>query len=105
MPRAPRAWAKRAPCSGIVRAPPGKFYASRPPQTVDFTRILRFTAAASAYTAATRRTAKAPMLDWLIGSCDVFGLPCQNWMLALAGALIIYLAALAVLQKRQPHVH
>ncbi len=45
------------------------------------------------------------MLDWLIGSCDVFGLPCQNWMLALAGALIIYLAALAVLQKRQPHVH
>jgi hypothetical protein len=45
------------------------------------------------------------MLDWLIGSCDLFGLPCQNWMLALTGGFIVYLGALAVLRKHEPHVH
>ena len=45
------------------------------------------------------------MLDWLVTSCDLFGLPCQNWMLAVAGGLALYLAALAYLEKRQPRVH
>jgi hypothetical protein len=39
---------------------------------------------------------KAAMLDWLVGSCDIFGLPCQNWMLVVSGALLMYVAILAV---------
>ncbi len=36
------------------------------------------------------------MLDWLVGTCDLFGLPCQNWMLVVSGALLMYCAILAV---------
>ena len=39
------------------------------------------------------------MLDWLVTSCDLFGLPCQNWMLAVAGGFALYLAALTYLEN------
>jgi hypothetical protein len=36
------------------------------------------------------------MLDWLLDPFDLFGLPCQNWMLAVSGMLLTYIAVLAV---------
>lgn len=36
------------------------------------------------------------VLDWLIGNCDVFGLPCQNWMWVFALGLLLYIAALVI---------
>lgn len=41
------------------------------------------------------------MLHWLVGSCRVLGLNGQNWMLVIAGALVVYLAALAWIVRRQ----
>ena len=40
------------------------------------------------------------MLHWLVGSCHVFGLNAQNWMLVIAGALVVYLIGLALLRRR-----
>lgn len=39
------------------------------------------------------------MLQWLTGSCQVLGLNGQNWMLVIAGALVVYCAALIVLRQ------
>jgi hypothetical protein len=44
------------------------------------------------------------MMNWLVGNCDLFGLPCQNWMLVTGGGLLLYLAVLAIVQPRQPRV-
>ena len=41
------------------------------------------------------------MLDWLVSTCDLFGLPCQNWMLVVSGGLLMYVAILAVSQMVQ----
>ncbi|MGH6682600.1 MAG: hypothetical protein ACRECA_01520 [Pseudolabrys sp.] len=41
------------------------------------------------------------MLNWLIGNCDVFGLPCQNWMWVFGAGLLIYIAVLVVAGHRQ----
>ena len=42
------------------------------------------------------------MLQWLVGSCQVLGLNGQNWMLVIAGALVVYCLALFVLRRRHP---
>ena len=34
------------------------------------------------------------MLDWLTYDIDLFGLPAQNWMLLVGGALLLYIAIL-----------
>ena len=41
------------------------------------------------------------MLDWLTGNIELFGLPGQNWMLVLAGGLVLYIAVLAIGRHRQ----
>jgi hypothetical protein len=41
------------------------------------------------------------MMDWLIGNCDVLGLPCQNWMWVFGAAMVIYIAALVVAGRRR----
>jgi hypothetical protein len=41
------------------------------------------------------------MLNWLVGNCDLFGLPGQNWMLLVGGGLLIYGATLALVRWRR----
>ena len=41
------------------------------------------------------------MLDWLTGNCELFGFAGQNWMLVVAGGLLLYIALLAIGQRRQ----
>lgn len=43
------------------------------------------------------------MLRWLVGSYEVFGLDGQNWMLVIAGAFAVYLAALALIRRHRAH--
>jgi hypothetical protein len=49
---------------------------------------------------------KAPdpraMLNWLVGTCELFGLSGQNWMLLAAGALLIYVVTLLILRRHRP---
>jgi hypothetical protein len=42
------------------------------------------------------------MLNWLTGNCELFGLPGQNWMLVVAGGLLLYIAVLVIGSFRQP---
>ena len=43
------------------------------------------------------------MLRWLVGNFDVFGYSGQNWMLVVAGALLLYvLTLLLTRQSRTP---
>ena len=41
------------------------------------------------------------MMDWLIGNCDLLGLPCQNWMWVFGAGLLIYIAVLVVAGRRR----
>ncbi len=41
------------------------------------------------------------MLNWLTGNCELFGLTGQNWMLVVAGGLLLYIGVLAIGQRRQ----
>ena len=41
------------------------------------------------------------MLQWLISDCYLFGLPVQNWMWVLPSGLLLYLAVLTVIRRRQ----
>jgi len=41
------------------------------------------------------------MLDWMIGNCNLFGLPCQHWMLVFGGGFAAYLIVLIVAPARQ----
>jgi hypothetical protein len=36
------------------------------------------------------------MLNWLTNNYELFGLPGQNWMLVVAGGLLLYIAMLAI---------
>jgi hypothetical protein len=47
------------------------------------------------------RIASCAMLNWLTGNCEFFGLAGQNWMLLVAGGLLLYIAVLAIGQRRQ----
>ena len=40
------------------------------------------------------------MLNWLTGNFELFGLPGQNWMLVVAGGLLLYIAVLAIGRRR-----
>ncbi len=44
------------------------------------------------------------MLNWLTESSEWFGLPGQNWMLVVAGGLLLYMAALVIGSFRQTGV-
>jgi hypothetical protein len=44
------------------------------------------------------------MLNWLTGNCELFGLTGQNWMLVVAGGLLLYIAALAIGHRREAGV-
>jgi hypothetical protein len=45
------------------------------------------------------------MLHWLVGDCRLFGLTMQHWMPVVAGVLVIYIAVLVALNRRdQPHI-
>ena len=48
----------------------------------------------------TRDTLRA-VLQWLISDCRLFGLPVQNWMWVLPSGLLLYLAVLTVIRRRQ----
>ncbi len=41
------------------------------------------------------------VLQWLISDCRLFGLPVQNWMWVLPSGLLLYLAVLTVIRRRQ----
>jgi disulfide bond formation protein DsbB len=41
------------------------------------------------------------MLNWLTNNCDLLGFNGQNWMLVLAGGLLVYIAVLVIRQRRQ----
>jgi len=43
------------------------------------------------------------MLQWLVDSSRVLGLDTQNWMLVIAGALVAYLTALALIRRLRTH--
>jgi hypothetical protein len=45
------------------------------------------------------------VLDWLVASCDVFGLACQNWMLVLGGGVLLYIVMLIIVRRRQSGLH
>lgn len=45
------------------------------------------------------------MLNWLVGNCNLFGLPAQNWMLAVGGALALYVLTLVVARQRRANPH
>ena len=44
------------------------------------------------------------MLNWLTGNCELFGLAGQNWMLVVAGGLLLYMAVLVIGSFRQTGV-
>jgi hypothetical protein len=39
-------------------------------------------------------------LHWLVGDCQLFGLTVQNWMPLMIGMILVYIAALAVISRR-----
>jgi hypothetical protein len=41
------------------------------------------------------------MLNWLTGNCNLLGFNGQNWMLVLAGGLLLYIAVLVIGHRRQ----
>jgi len=41
------------------------------------------------------------MLNWLTENSEWFGLPGQNWMLVVAGGLLLYIAVLVIGSFRQ----
>jgi hypothetical protein len=45
------------------------------------------------------------MLNWLTSNCELFGLPGQNWMLVVAGGLLLYIAVLLIGSFRQTGAH
>ena len=42
------------------------------------------------------------MLNWLTENCELFGLPGQNWMLVVAGGLLLYIAVLVIGSAGKP---
>ena len=53
---------------------------------------------------ASSRHAFHAMLNWLTGNCELFGVTGQNWMLVVAGGLLLYIAVLAISHRRQTGV-
>jgi hypothetical protein len=51
----------------------------------------------------TRDTLRA-VLQWLISDCRLFGLPVQNWMWVLPSGLLLYLAVLTIIRRRQTSI-
>jgi hypothetical protein len=47
------------------------------------------------------RDAFNAMLNWLTGNCELFGSTGQNWMLVVAGGLLLYIVMLAISYRRQ----
>ena len=47
-----------------------------------------------------RDTVRA-VLNWLISDCDLFGLAAQNWMWVFPGGLLLYIAVLIFVRRRQ----
>jgi hypothetical protein len=45
------------------------------------------------------------MLNWLVGNSNLFGLPVQNWMLLVGGALALYILTLVVARQRRANSH
>jgi len=48
-----------------------------------------------------RRSLLDALLQWMLGSCHLFGLDIQIWMLAFAGIFILYGAAHLFLEGRR----
>jgi hypothetical protein len=42
------------------------------------------------------------MMNWLVDESELFGLAIQNWMLAIGGGLLIYIAILTIARRHQP---
>ena len=40
------------------------------------------------------------MLDWLVGNYELLGVTGQNWMLLIAGGLLLYIVMLFILRSR-----
>ncbi len=41
------------------------------------------------------------VLQWLIKDCHLFGLPAQNWMWVFPSGLLLYIAVLILMGRRQ----
>jgi hypothetical protein len=41
------------------------------------------------------------MAHWLVGDCNLLGLPAQNWMVLLGGGFALYVALLALAARRR----
>jgi hypothetical protein len=41
------------------------------------------------------------VLQWLISDCHLFGLAVQNWMWVFPSGLLLYMAVLIVIRRRQ----
>ena len=44
-------------------------------------------------------------MDWLTDNIELFGVPAQNWMLLLGGALLLYIGVLAFPRRRRSGTH
>jgi hypothetical protein len=44
-------------------------------------------------------------LIWLAANRVLFGVPAQNWMLVVGGALVLYIVVLIVAGNRQPRAN
>jgi hypothetical protein len=45
------------------------------------------------------------VINWLIGNFKLFGVDIQNWMLAAAGGLLLYIVILMIARRWQRGVH
>jgi hypothetical protein len=52
-------------------------------------------------TQAARNRIPLPMLNWLVGSIEIFGVGIQNWMVLMAASLVAYIATLAFTRRNQ----
>ena len=41
------------------------------------------------------------VLNWLTDNCEVLGLNGQNWMLVVAGGMLLYIAMLVIARRHQ----
>lgn len=50
------------------------------------------------------RDIASTVLNWLAANRVLFGVPAENWMLVIGGALLLYIGALAISARRHRRV-
>ena len=74
-----------------------------PHKAAYFISNLRNLTGSGAYNAAQslHRDTIGAVLHWLISDCRLFGLTAQNWMWVFHGGLLLYIAVLILVRRRQ----